>query len=268
MPALPFVRKIKSTLDAGHLISSSPRRNTHATQPSTNDEQAPSTPTRLEKSQHNRLHTRVSSLGSQSFSTLRSQPERTFVDLRRRLARKASVFSLRAKRWKAEVRGRERERGQEQGQENYPESGAKGTEQFVQQEKVLAREAKDCSDLEVRSDVYDKANEGDPAPPGKGLDTPSASSIATIPSPHIQSYSVPAKPTLSAVYPGRPLDQIDSVQAQILGQQENYVCREIAGGVICVNMSSEQAPPPVPYTRLKEITENVPFPLQWLSQIA
>lgn len=47
------------------------------------------------------------------------------------------------------------------------------------------------------------------------------------------------------------------LQEYIREQQQNFVCKEEAGGKICVNMASEQAAPPVPYTRLKEITENV-----------
>jgi len=38
--------------------------------------------------------------------------------------------------------------------------------------------------------------------------------------------------------------------------QRGYTCKKQAGGKISVKMASEQAAPPVPYTRLKEITEN------------
>lgn len=257
MSALHIVRRIKSALDAGLLSSTSPHRNGDDTQQSTNDEQASSTRTRLGKPPHNLRQTRVSSIGSQSFSTLRSQPERTIVDLRRRLARKASVFSLRAKRWKAEIQGREREQEQEQEQDNNSESVGQGAGKALNQEKLSPRTAEDSPNFKVQANVYNKANGRDLATPEKGLDISPASSIATVHPTHIQSDLLPEKQALSAFQPRKPLDQLDPVQAHIHAQQENYLCEEIAGGIICVNMSSEQAPPPVPYTRLKEITENV-----------
>ncbi|KIW13344.1 hypothetical protein PV08_08532 [Exophiala spinifera] len=262
MSALQIVRKIKSALDAGPLNSISPHQDGDERPQSTNDEQAPSSRTRLGKPLHNLRNTRVSSIGSQSSGTLRSQPERSFVDLRRRLARKASLLGLRAKWWKAEIQGREQE------QENNRSSPAPTAEEALQQGRPFPCKAKDSDNpvLTIQPYNYSKASERDLAPPDQDHDTFPASSLVTIQPPpilpdfiqshHIRPDPIQTNQAAPASKPTKPRDQSDLVQAHILAQQANYLREEIADGIISINMSGEQAPPPVPYTRLKEITEN------------
>jgi len=47
-----------------------------------------------------------------------------------------------------------------------------------------------------------------------------------------------------------------SERAVISEKQRGYACREESGGKTSIKMASDQPAPPVPYTRLKEITEN------------
>jgi hypothetical protein len=57
-----------------------------------------------------------------------------------------------------------------------------------------------------------------------------------------------------------PTETILALQDLIRKTQETYITQEVAGGITAIKkMASEQAQPPVPYTRLKEITELVSF---------
>jgi hypothetical protein len=181
------------------------------------------------------------------------------TDFRRRLARKASTFSLRAKRWKAEVQGREQAQEQEAREEAYDSThgkdsvfGGNNPGCFEEQKFNLVSDRNHHANVqEVETQVDNQAENSSTA----------SSAVTTIYPAAVPAEPLPDQPGLLdvALSKKKPISaSLDPVQAYILSQQQTHTRKEAAGGIICVNdMASEQAAPPVPYTHLKEITENV-----------
>ncbi len=203
---------------------------------------------RLQKPQDRLRQIRTTSAYGSSDCPHQIQANHPLTDFRRRLARKASTISLRAKRWKAEVQGREQKQDKE-AREPYEthekDSVFGGSNLGFEEQKPVVSDRNHAKVQEVETRVNQAVNSS------------TASAVTTI-YPAAPAEPVPDQPGLDATLSQKPISaSVDPVQAYILSQQENHTRKEEAGGIICVDMASEQAAPPVPYTRLKEITENV-----------
>ncbi|KAI1616143.1 Tctex-1 family-domain-containing protein [Exophiala viscosa] len=197
----------------------------------------PTTRNRLHRAQH-----RASERPSQnSIVTVNQvQPEHPLNEFRRRLARKASTFSLRAKRWRAEYHTQDQEEAVKQEDKEDEETFASSRETVVgiRNETVNTtpqaegRTTTDRDTQTISSETILK--------PETDEDTVEDTA---------EDFSLPFAYTKSSV-------SRDPVLEHIREQQEKYLCKDEADGKTCVKMASEQAAPPVPYTRLKEITEN------------
>ena len=242
MSTLHILRKVKSTFNAA-----APHRDA---QPSTIDVPPKQLArSRLQKSQDRLRQIRSPSAYGSSDCPYQIQANHPLTDFRRRLARKASTFSLRAKRWKAEVQGREQEQDKE-AREPYEahekESVFGGSNPGFEEQKlglVSDRNQENVQEVETRVN--------------QAVSSSTVSAVTTI-YPAAPAEPIPDQPGVDVALSKRPFSaSLDPVQAYILSQQQNHTRKEAAGGITCVDMASEQAAPPVPYTRLKEITENV-----------
>ncbi|KIX95468.1 uncharacterized protein Z520_08985 [Fonsecaea multimorphosa CBS 102226] len=159
--------------------------------------------------------------------TLQHPEPGPLTEFRRRLARKASTFSLRTRR-------RQGEREQDEAikeEEKLRELVLVGSEKA----RTKSQEHRDGTPVEpyTRESSVTEVAPYDPA---------TILSVGGHPSPSKED-SPPKTST--------------ALQDLICKTQNTYITKHVAGGKIAVKkMSSEQAPPPVPYTRLKEITEN------------
>ncbi|EXJ77734.1 hypothetical protein A1O3_09963 [Capronia epimyces CBS 606.96] len=164
-----------------------------------------------------------------------SQPEHphALTQFRRRLSRKASTFSLRTKRWKAELRERRQE-------------GKKG------EESNLAQRFQD--DSVQPEETHDKASVNQVADRDRrSFIVPDTKSHPAASAPVSQTQGEDATPI--TVTEASSLPQF--LQDFIRKTQEGYICLDQEGGKISAKMASEHtSAPPVPYTRLKEITES------------
>lgn len=196
------------------------------------------------KKVHSCLEPSLSATLDKSSPTLPpTQPDHPLTEFRRRLARKASTFSLRTKRWKSELQ----ERSQEEARE-----GQKHQEDIlcaIQGGPIILEDQKS----KISPDTH-LGNRQDTVIHHK----PSDSAHTTFPTKPNCLTTVPGDrkaPLQANTADPKPLSS--SVQALIRETQQGYTTKEQAGGKTLVKMASEQAAPPVPYTRLKEITENV-----------
>lgn len=242
MSTLHIIRRVKSTFNAAP-----PHRDA---QPSTIDVPPKQLArSRLQKPQDRLRQIRTTSAYGSSDCPHQIQANHPLTDFRRRLARKASTISLRAKRWKAEVQGREQKQDKEAREpyETHEKDSFFGGSNlgFEEQKPDLVSDRNHANVQEVETRVNQAVNSS------------TASAVTTI-YPAAPAEPVPDQPGLDVTLSQKPISaSVDPVQAYILSQQENHTRKEEAGGIICVDMASEQAAPPVPYTRLKEITENV-----------
>lgn len=213
---------------------------------------------RLHKSsQRTRPRTNLlnTSINTQSTSTLRTEhPDRPLTELRRRLARKASTFSLRNRRRQGEREQAEEAKEKEKLRELVLVGNDKGCAQSEQEEhshniphleqipNELGKAAKpqECQTDErqfSRESSVTRVRVWDPASDLLVKDLP------------------PVPPTSDPSGTLLPLPEL------IRKGREAYTTKNIAGGKITIKrMASEQAAPPVPYTQLKEITEHVSPP--------
>ncbi|KAK4949786.1 hypothetical protein LTR10_011628 [Elasticomyces elasticus] len=222
-----LLRKVKSTIGAATL-------NPEPTE-SRWDETAnrPTTRNRFHRAQHRAPErTPHTSIVTVNQST---HPEHPLNEFRRRLARKASTFSLRAKRWKADYQARDQEVVKQEEKED--------EETFAASRETIVG----TTDEKVNTTTVPKC------PTTIDRDTQTTDSATTVKSA-TDTNSAEEYP-FAVAYPKYSLSR-DPVLQHIREQQQKYLCKEEAGGKICVKMASEQAAPPVPYTRLKEITEN------------
>jgi len=197
-----------------------------------------------------------------------NNPERpyTFSPLRRRLVHKASTFSLRSKRW---TRGRlssatatRSSRAQEAAKE----------EERIKESLLLAEEGTAAVEATYQG-LQGIASAPAPAAAPIGEDQAIATSparesdleqvVATQSTAHKRNFT-----NTSSISTIRPTTTSASTQTDDelgKGQQENPQQGKASGGhqdttsteVNQDTMASELAAPPVPYTRLKEITESV-----------
>jgi hypothetical protein len=169
------------------------------------------------------------------------------VDLRRRLARKASTFSLRT---------RHRQGGRDKNEAAQEEEKLK---ELVHQENGKAGST---------------TRQEPPSPvPQVVVTSPSAAADEL---PELDNHLVGRQSSATTIRAWNPATSVDvpdhtssasttitgsetiDIQEAIREEQANFEAREVVGGLISVNkMSTEQVQPPVPYTRLKEITEQV-----------
>ncbi|KIW67742.1 hypothetical protein PV04_06973 [Phialophora macrospora] len=201
----------------------------------------------LHRSSSNLLDAPVSNQGT--FTLQHHQSAHPLTEFRRRLARKASTFSLRTRR-------RQGERDQDEA--------AKEEEKL--RELVLSVSDKSA----VRSDQKQISNgcPADKSPEGreKLVQTHEwetherpftrSSSVTTV-----RLWDPPETPSLKQLPPLPttiyPAENTLPLQEAIQQTQETYITQGVAGGKTSVKkMASEQPQPPVPYTRLKEITEH------------
>ena len=179
------------------------------------------------------------------------QSEHPLSDFRRRLARKASTFSLRTRR-----------RQGERDQEDTAREEEKLRELLSGSEKGSVH-AEPGQEQSVGTPQAKKAHDQGQSPGGPEQCQTSErplrreSSVTTIrvwdPTATPPVKDLPPPPTST-----NPSEASFSLQELIRKDQEKYITHEVAGGKTSVKkMASEQAPPPVPYTRLKEITETV-----------
>ncbi|EXJ81663.1 hypothetical protein A1O1_07728 [Capronia coronata CBS 617.96] len=172
--------------------------------------------------------------------------EHPFTEFRRRLARKASTFSLRTKRWKAELREREQE------EEKKFEDLGDGLAHQRQNDTVRLRK-QDFVTVSLSAT-------------GTGLETGLQSgsdylsqltSNVEFPPVRCSTRVGTEQEKATPVTTSEDLLISPSLQDFIRKEQEGYICLNQAGGKISAKMASEHtAAPPVPYTRLKEITES------------
>ncbi len=177
------------------------------------------------------------------------------TEFRRRVARKASTFSLRSKRWKAEL--------QERGHAHEHAHEAAKEEEKYKEQLLSASQGSSVLSGDQRSDIVFEHTRDQARPLANQDCSPTQSSR------NCQGSKTgrPAQPPATGRAEGENLSQSHTIgipnrssseQAIIKEKQQGYTCREESGGKICTKkMASEQAAPPVPYTRLKEITENV-----------
>ena len=194
----------------------------------------PTTRNRLHRAQH-----RASDRPSHNniVTVNETQPEHPLNEIRRRLARKASTFSLRAKRWRAEYQAQDQEEVVKQEDKEDEETLASSRETVVgiRNETINTTpqpESRTTADRETQTTCSGTILE-----PATDEDT---AGVFSLPFGY-KKYSISRDPVLE----------------HIREQQQKYLCKDEADGKICVKMASEQAAPPVPYTQLKEITENV-----------
>lgn len=255
MSALRSLRSITNLWD-----SSKPRDDQNATTLNLQSDQSTGTVKRhrLHKSsQQTRSKTNLlnASINTQSASTLRTEhPDHPLTELRHRLARKASTFSLRNRRRQGEREQAEEAKEKEKLRELVLLGSDKGSTQSEQEEhahhfphsdqvpKGLGKAAKpqECQTSERQFSRQ--------------------SSVTTVrvwdPTSDLLVKDLPPVPPIS----DQPATLLPLTEL-IRKNQEAYITKNIAGGKIAVKrMASEQAVPPVPYTRLKEITEHVSLP--------
>ncbi|OAL37213.1 hypothetical protein AYO20_03389 [Fonsecaea nubica] len=187
-----------------------------------------------------------------TFRQTQHPPEHgTLAEFRRRLARKASTFSLR-------TRHRQGEREQDElvkEEERFRESVLVGSEKGSPTSK--SQEQPDSAPRETRLPGEEKACR----PAGDGPDEQPytrESSVTTVaPCDPASTLSVKEHPSLFKADSHSTHDISTASHNLLRKTQSTYITKYVAGGKIAVKkMASDQAPPPVPYTRLKEITEN------------
>ncbi|KAJ9498384.1 hypothetical protein H2202_006071 [Exophiala xenobiotica] len=262
MSTLHILRKVKSTFNA----AAPPHRDAQPATAVNNRRTTSTTRTTSEKKSFaeisSRLRRQIRPTPTPAYDGSDS-PHQTqanhhpLTDFRRRLARKASTFSLRARRWKAEVQGREQAQEQE-AREAYDSThgkdsvfGGSNPGFFEEQKLNLVSDRNHHANVqEVETQVDNQAENSSTA----------SSAVTTIYPAAVPAEPIPDQPGLLdvALSKKKPISaSLDPVQAYILSEQQTHTRKEAAGGIICVNdMASEQAAPPVPYTHLKEITEN------------
>ncbi|KAG9779556.1 hypothetical protein ABEF93_005211 [Exophiala dermatitidis] len=263
-----LLRKVKSTISAG----TSERNNGNGLDATGQRDKANNNKILVTKSRLQKAYSRPEILGDDESNNstnkktaleqqnqlspdldLQQQHNHPLTQFRRRLARKASTFSLRSKRWKGEAQQRDYEE-----QKVDTESGTVrrhlGHHLQQPQEPKLRRGS-------VAEIVEDQ--DQDPAGIQIESDRQSHSSSdtvlrreATATTPKACSERERAAPTSTAgdsVVASQPSSQHDS----IFEEQRGHFCVDQAGGKTLTNMASDHtAAPPVPYTRLKEITED------------
>lgn len=192
---------------------------------------------------HNHPDTLINrSLIKSTIKLRQNQPDRPLTEFRRRLARKASTFSLRTKRWKEEVK--ERHQQERKSQER------------VKEEEFLGRHHERLRTEYCSNDTADAFEVGQPreARHQKQHDNHSITNSSV----------VTGCPTTTRKEEGN-LSQTDTAKGQGL-TKSSAGCGTKGEGCTAKDqdtsnpggkMASEHAAPPVPYTRLKEITEKV-----------
>lgn len=201
------------------------------------------------RSSSNLLDASVNNPGT--FTLHHHQSEHPLTEFRRRLARKASTFSLKARRRQGERDQEEQAKEEEKLRELVLLTGEKGQLQSAQSQTHNLYQAHE-SHHEGQREIQEQ--EGKTERPFTR-----SSSGATV-----RGWDATETPSLKELPPlpttDNPSEATLALQDLIRRDQETYITQEAAGGKIAVNkMASEQAQPPVPYTRLKEITEHVSF---------
>lgn len=152
------------------------------------------------------------------------------TEFRRRLARKASTFSLRTKRWKAELKDQEQEQEKKDKEYKANTPGPHKREPLTPLVAEIGRGQE--SGLHNESDSRFHLTSDTESRPVRSPET------------------AESKPAENKNRPGK--------QEATGKKQQGSVCLGQEGGNISTKMASEHtAAPPVPYTRLKEITESV-----------
>ncbi|KAJ9607516.1 hypothetical protein H2200_007594 [Cladophialophora chaetospira] len=200
----------------------------------------------VHRSSSNLLDVSVNNPGT--FTLHHTQSEHPLTEFRRRLARKASTFSLRTRR-------RQGEREQDE---------AKEEEKF--RELVLLKGGKSGIESEQeRTPTVDQTvksyQQEDQATPTQNCEKGDRSVTRTSSQTTVRVWDATETPSLKELPPlPTTANHSEATLAQqdlIRRTQESYISQEVASGKISVKkMASEQVQPPVPYTRLKEITES------------
>lgn len=182
------------------------------------------------------------------------------TEFRRRLARKASTFSLRTKRWQGELKesdshGQAHAQADAQEVVKVPEdhiivATEKNEKHLLLPRFELQKERKDLLDHKFDSEQRRHQLESE-----RGDQSCASSSVTNV---HPASLSDPVpfvKEAACQPNPGGPGPHTS--QEHIRKRQAGYISVDAEGGKVSLKMASEHAQPPVPYTRLKEITESV-----------
>lgn len=254
----PLLRKAKSTV---HDAASSPK----PIDPSNNS--TVQRHHRLQKTQAQDPSARIldqdSNLNKRSRTPALSQrlqsSDHPLTEFRRRLARKASTLTLRTKIRQGGFQSRGRDQGQNEAKEEkkrkerelLPLGGEEVVQQFRQQRDEVGRDQVQVLELpshrSIRSLSHSSVTTAIPAATAKTPDT------VTTPTPFVKDF--PSREQTSD-----PRESSISLQELIRKEQASHISKDVQVGKILVkndNMASELAAPPVPYTRLKEITEKV-----------
>jgi hypothetical protein len=169
------------------------------------------------------------------------------VDLRRRLARKASTFSLRTRHRRGQREKNEAAQEEEKLKE-LVQQGSDKASSTTQQEPLSPVPQVLVTSPSAAADEL----------PGLDNQLVGRQSSATIIRAWNPATSVIALDHTSKASSTSIGSETLGIQEAIRKEQAYFEAREVAGGLISVNkMSTEQVHPPVPYTRLKEITEQV-----------
>ncbi|OAP54349.1 hypothetical protein AYL99_11450 [Fonsecaea erecta] len=174
---------------------------------------------------------------------------RPLTEFRRRLARKASTFSLRTRRRQGELEQDEAIQEQEKlGELLLVQSERERAKAYAHGERPT-----EVTRLEGEEQACRPAGDE----PNEQPYTRESSATAVPPYDPLTNLSVPIGQHPLHFQGDSPPQTSTALQDLISKTQDTYITKYVAGGKIAVKkMASEQAPPPIPYTRLKEITEN------------
>ncbi|ETI21896.1 hypothetical protein G647_05966 [Cladophialophora carrionii CBS 160.54] len=253
MSTVRTLRSITNLFDSGK-HSRHQQQNAHAT---TLDSGSPSPATvkhrRLRKASH--LHRSNSTLFDASvsargtFTLQHHQSDHPLTEFRRRLARKASTFSLRTRRRQGERDQCEAAKEEEKLRELVLSGSDKGAVQSVQERSPNNCQA-DKSPQEEEKAVETQAGEAQERAATRNSSLTTVRVRDPTESPSVKQLP-PLPTTADSAEKTLPLQEV------IHQTQETYTTEEVVGGKTSVKkMASEQPQPPVPYTRLKEITEH------------
>ncbi|EXJ71570.1 uncharacterized protein A1O5_05378 [Cladophialophora psammophila CBS 110553] len=248
-----LLRRVRSTVAV--FDPPSPHQNNHQHQCALDPADRPSNPAkrlRLRKaSQHHRSNPDLLDVGlNKSTLTLRQtqqNPEHgPLTEFRRRLARKASTFSLRGRRRQGERDQAEVIKEEVQIRELALVGSEKGS--------TKSQEHRDRAPQETRFEGEEQASRPAGSRPGEQPYTRESAATTVVPCDPLTSLLFKEHPSLPIA--DNPPEASPGLQDLIRKTQETYITKYVAGGKISgKQMASQQAPPPVAYSRLKEITE-------------
>ncbi|KIW31431.1 uncharacterized protein PV07_03081 [Cladophialophora immunda] len=180
--------------------------------------------------------------------TQQQHPDRgPLTEFRRRLARKASTFSLRSRRRQGEREQDQTIKAEEKLRELALVGSEKGNTKSQGHRESTAQETRPEAEEQACRPAGDQPNE---------QPYTRESSVTTV-APCDPATTLCVSEQLSLFKADSPPKPSVALKHLICKTQDTYITKYVAGGKIAVRkMASEQAPPPVPYTRLKEITEN------------